>query len=247
MHIQKTPVFARAFKTAFPLTMPICVAFCAIGISYGFLMHSMGFCWFYPAAMSLFIYTGAMEFVTINLLLSAFNPLHAFLLALMVGARHMFYGLSMLDKFTGCGHFKKLYLIFGMCDESFSINCSAKLTADVDRPTFMIIVTALNHFYWVAGAIAGALLGSLINFNAEGIDFMLTALFTAIMLGQWEEHSEHRPALLGICLTFICLLVFGPDHFLLPAMGSILGALLLLQPLLSGRQRIKKTSIKTQA
>ncbi len=227
----------RAFKSAWPRTIPICAAFFAIGLSYGFLMHSLGFAWYYPAAMSFFIYAGAMEFVTINLLLSPFNPLHAFLLALMVNARHVFYGISMLDKFKGMG-LKKFYLIFGMCDETFSINCSAKLPEDIDRGCFMTWVTLLNQMYWVGGALAGALFGNLININAKGIDFMMTALFTAIVLEQWDSIPEHRPALLGFSLSALCLLLCGPQNFVLPAMGAILGVLLLLRPRLQIAQAV---------
>lgn len=116
----------KAFKAALPYTLPICVGFLFLGMSYGFLMRSKGFSFWYPLFMSMFIYAGSMEFVTANLLLSAFNPLYAFLLALMVNARHLFYGISMLDKYKNVG-WKKFYLIYGMCDESFSINCTTEV------------------------------------------------------------------------------------------------------------------------
>lgn len=136
----------KAFKAALPYTLPICVGFLFLGMSYGFLMRSKGFSVGYPLFMSMFIFAGSMEFVTVNLLLSAFHPLSAFLLALMVNARHLFYGISMLDKYEHTG-WKKFYLIYGMCDESFSINCTVTPPEDVDKGWFMFFVTFLNHLY----------------------------------------------------------------------------------------------------
>ena len=129
----------------------------------------------------------------------------------MVNARHLFYGLSMLDKFQNLG-WKKPYLIFGLCDETFSIHCVVPPPEGVDRGWFMFFVTVLNQLYWVAGATLGALLGYLIHFNTTGIEFVMTALFVVMFLNQWEERKDHRPALIGV----------GSDHFLLPAMGLII-------------------------
>ncbi len=133
-----------AFRAALPYTLPICVGFLFLGMSYGFLMRSQGFSVWYPLFMSMFIFAGSMEFVTANLLLlPTFQPLHAFLLTLMVNARHLFYGLSMLDKFKNLG-WKKPYLIFGLCDETFSIHCAVTPPAGIDRGWFMFFVTILN-------------------------------------------------------------------------------------------------------
>lgn len=210
----------KAFKAALPYTLPICIGFLFLGISYGFLMRSQGFSFIYPMLMSLFIFAGSMEFVTANLLLSAFNPLHAFILALMVNARHLFYGISMLEKYRNTG-LKKLYLIFGMCDESFSINCTVS-PPDVDKGWFMFFVTLLNHIYWVVGATTGALLGYIIHFNTTGIEFVMTALFVVMFINQWNETTNHRPALVGLGCSLLCLLVFGSENFIIPAMLLII-------------------------
>ncbi len=138
----------------------------------------------------------------------------------MVNARHLFYGISMLDKYKGLG-WKKPYLIFGMCDESFTINCTVKPPADVDSGWFMFFVTLLNQIYWVAGATLGSLLGYIIKFDTTGIDFVMTALFVVMFLGQWDEAKEHRPALVGLGCACLCLLLFGGDSFVLPAMALI--------------------------
>ncbi len=216
----------KALKAALPYTLPICVGFLFLGISYGFLMRSKGFSFVYPLCMSLFIFAGSMEFVTVELLLSAFNPLHAFLLALMVNARHLFYGLSMLQKYRRTG-WKKFYLIFGMCDESFSINCTVTPPPDVDRGWFMFFVTLLNHMYWVAGATLGALLGYVIHFDTTGIEFVMTALFVVMFINQWEESKDKRPSIAGLGCYLVCLLFFGSSSFIVPAMALIVLSFLL--------------------
>ncbi len=210
----------KALKAALPHTLPVCVGFLFLGMSYGFLMRSKGFSFVYPMFMSLFIFAGSMEFVTVNLLLSAFQPLYAFFLAFMVNARHLFYGISMLEKYKNTG-WKKAYLIFGMCDESFTVNCTTEPPADVDAGWFMFFVTLLNQIYWVSGATLGALLGYVVHFNTKGIEFVMTALFVVMFVNQWEETKEHRPALIGLGCSLLCLLIFKAGNFILPSMALI--------------------------
>ena len=213
----------KAFKAALPRTLPILVGFAFLGMSYGLLMRSKGFSFIYPMFMSMFIFAGSMEFVTANLLLADFNPIYAFLLALMVNARHLFYGISMLEKFDGTG-WKKPYLIFGMCDETFSINCTADLPPDVDKGWFMFFVTLLNQIYWVVSSTVGSLLGYVIHFNTKGIEFVMTALFVVMFLGQWEKKENRVPALVGLIGTAVCLPIFGSKYFIVPAMVLIVAA-----------------------
>jgi len=211
----------KAFRAALPHTIPICVGFLFLGMSYGFLMRSKGFSFLYPMLMSLCIFAGSMEFVTVDLLLSVFHPLSAFLLTLMVNARHLFYGISMLEKYKNTG-WKKVYLIFGMCDESFSINCTVTPPPDVDKGWFMFFVTLLNHLYWVMGATAGALLGYVIHFDTTGIEFVMTALFIVMFIEQWDKAKSHSSAPTGVCCSLLCLLVFGSGNFIVPAMALII-------------------------
>ena len=218
----------KAFKAAFPYTIPIGIGFLFLGMSYGFMMQSKGFSVWYPFFMSMFIFAGSMEFVTANLLLSAFSPIAAFFLALMVNARHLFYGLSMLDKYKGIG-WKKFYLIYGMCDESFSVNYTADIPGDVDPGWFMFFVTLLNQFYWVASATFGGVIGSLLPINTEGISFVMTAMFVVIFMDQWLKEKNHTSSLLGLGISFLCLLVFGPDSFMIPTMILIIVSLTLLR------------------
>ena len=211
----------KAFKAAFPYTIPIFAGFWFIGLTYGIYMNASGFSFVYPMLMSFFIFGGSLEFVAVEMLLSPFAPLQVFLMALLIQARHLFYGISMLDKFKGTG-LKKFSLIYGMCDESFSINYSAKIPEDVDKGWFMLFVTWLNRFYWVSGATIGGLVGSLLKFDTSGIGFVMTAMFVVIFLDQWLKEKSHASSLIGIGVSVLCLVIFGPDSFMLPTMAAII-------------------------
>ena len=219
---------AKAFKAAFPHTVPILAGFLFLGTAYGIYMNVSGFDFWYPMIMSLTIFGGSLEFVAVSMLLAPFAPVQTFIMTLLIQARHIFYGISMLDKFKGLGR-KKIYLIFGMCDETFSINCTAKIPEDVDRGWFMFFVTLLNQLYWVAGATIGGLAGSLLTFNTEGLDFVMTAMFVVIFLEQWKKEKQHYSAFIGLGSAVLCLLIFGPDNFMLPTMACILVLLTLFK------------------
>ncbi len=224
----KEPVRLRAFKAAFPHTIPILAGFLFLGFTYGVYMNVSGFSFWYPMLMSLTVFAGSVEFAAVNMLLGAFNPLQTLALTVMINARHLFYGISMLDKYRGCG-IKKLYLIFGMCDESFSINYTADIPKDVDRGWFMFFVTLLNHIYWVSGATLGGIFGSFIHFNTDGLDFVMTAMFVVIFLEQWLKEKNHAGSVLGLVLSAVCLCIFGADGFIVPAMVLILLVLTLIR------------------
>ena len=210
----------KAFKAAFPHTIPILTGFLFLGMTYGLYMRVSGFSLVYPVIMSLVIFGGSLEFIAVQMLLSAFAPLQTFIMSLMIQARHIFYGLAMLEKFKGTGKLKP-YLIFGMCDESFSINCSAEIPEDIDKGLFMFFVTVLNQLYWVTGAASGWLLGGLISFNTDGLDFVMTAMFVVIFLDQLLKEKSHYTAVIGTAASVVCLIIFGADSFLIPAMISI--------------------------
>ena len=214
-----------ALRAAFPRTIPILTGFWFLGLAYGIYMNVSGFSFLYPMVMSLVIFGGSLEFVAVEMLLSPFAPVQTLAMALLIQARHLFYGLSMLERYRGMG-WKKFYLIFGLCDETFSINCSAEIPEDVDRGWFMFFVTALNHFYWVSGATIGGLLGSLLTFNTEGLDFVMTAMFVVIFLEQWMKEKKHYTALIGVAVSAVCLLLFGADGFMVPTMVCMVLALL---------------------
>ncbi|WP_368654595.1 azaleucine resistance protein AzlC [Ornithinibacillus sp. 4-3] len=226
-----------AFRVALPATIPIFAGFTFLGIAYGILMNSLGFSAIYPILMSLLIFAGSMEFVAANLLLMAFNPLNALLLTLMVNARHLFYGISMLEKYRGVGK-KKPYMIFGLCDESFAINSTATIPPQIDKGWYMFFVTVLNHFYWVFGAALGGIFGSYLTFNTEGLEFVMTALFIVIFIEQWMKEKGHHSSLIGLGLSVLCLILFGGTNFIIPAMIAILGVLTLM------RSTLQKDEVK---
>ena len=210
-----------AFKAAFPHTIPIMAGFLFLGISYGIYASVNGFNYIYPLMTSLLVFGGSLEFVTVSMLLGSFAPFQTFLMALLIQARHLFYGIAMLNKYKGTG-LKKFYLIFGMCDESFSINCSVTPPENVDKGWFMFFVTILNHFYWVLGALIGGILGSVININIKGIDFVMTAMFVVIFLEHWLGNKKKQPAIIGLLSSVACLVIFGKDSFLIPTMACII-------------------------
>ena len=228
-------VMKKAFTAAFPKTIPIFAGFWFLGMAYGIYMNVSGFSFLYTLIMSMFIFAGSMEFVTVSLLLGAFNPLQALLLTLMINARHLFYGISMLDKYRITG-WKKSYLIFGMCDESFSINYTARIPQGIDRSWFMFFVTFLNHIYWVSGALLGCLFGSFIHFNTQGLEFVMTAMFVVIFMEQWLNENSHLSSLIGLGISIGCLIVFGAENFIIPSMLMILGVLTLLRAPLRRRE-----------
>lgn len=218
----------RALKCAFPHTIPIFAGFCFLGMTYGIYMKISGFAFWYPMLMSLVIYGGSLEFVAVSMLLAPYAPMQALLMTLVIQARHLFYGIAMLDKFRGMG-WKKPYLIFGMCNETFSINCTAEIPEDVDRGWFYFFVTLLNQIYWVLGATAGGLVGGLIRFNTEGLDFVMTAMFVVIFLEQWRKEKRHDSAAVGMAASVVCLGIFGTENFLIPTMVCILAVLTALR------------------
>lgn len=218
----------RALLAAFPYTTPILAGFAFLGFAYGVYMNVMGFPFYYPFLLALVIFGGSLEFVAVSLLLAPFAPLATFLLALLIQARHLFYGLSLLDTYRGLG-WKRFFLIYGLCDEMFSIVFTAKrrLPKDVDRGWFMLWITWLNEGYWVLSALLGGLVGGMLPFDTTGLGFVMTAMFVVIFLEQWLHESCHATAMLGILAAGGSLALFGAQSFMVPAMVIILLALLL--------------------
>ena len=217
-----------ALRAAFPHTLPIMAGYLFLGSAYGMFMRTQGFPWYYPTLTATVVFAGAMEFVLVNLLLGAFDPLGAYLLTLAVNARHLFYGLAMLEKYRVPG-LRKLYMIFGLTDEAFSVNLTAEPPEGVDRGWFMTFVTLLNQSYWVTGATLGGLFGSLLRFDAEGLEFVMTALLLVLFLNNWMNEADHRSSLIGLGVTALCLAAFGSSGFIIPAMIGIVGLLTLLR------------------
>ena len=208
----------RIIKKAFLDTLPVLTGYLVLGFGFGIIIKSCGYGILLAFAMSLLIYAGSMQYAAIGLLTGGASLLTVALTTLMVNARHLFYGISMLDRYRGAGT-RKPYLIFALTDETYSLVCREdQEIPDGQRINYCFFVSLFDHAYWVAGSLLGALVGTLFSFNSEGIDFALTALFLTVFLEQWLGTKKHAPALIGVAASVLCLLVFGADRFLIPAM-----------------------------
>ena len=227
-----TQLLKRALKD----TVPVLTGYLVLGFGFGIIMKSNGFGIALTAAMSLLIYAGSMQYAAIGLMTGGASLLTVGLTTLMVNARHLFYGISMLDKYRNMG-WKKFPLIYGLSDETFAVNYMAEVPKEADRGWFYLWVTWLDRFYWVAGAAIGGILGNAIHFRADGLDFVMTAMFLIIFLDQWKKEDYHWSSLIGVLGSVACLLIFGAAHFLLPTMACILILLTALRKPLSRRQK----------
>lgn len=218
----------KAFKKAFPYTVPVLLGYLFLGIAFGVLLASKGFGVGWALLMSVIIYAGSMQFVAISLLVSPFNLGAAFLMTLLVNARHIFYGLSLLEKFKISEKLKP-YMIFSLTDETYSLLCGVEPPPNVNKKWFMFFISLLDQCYWITGCVIGTVAGTLINFNSKGIDFAMTAIFIAIFVEQWEKNKNHVPAILGVVISIFSLIIFGKNTFVLVSMVLIMLALTLLE------------------
>lgn len=219
----------KALQAAIPYTIPVMVGYVILGMAYGFLMNEQGYNYVWSFFSSLIFFAGSAQYASIGLLAAGVHPIYTFMVIFLVNARHIFYGIGMLDRYKNTGK-KKWYLIFALTDETFSVLSVIQPPKDVDKGWFYFFVSLLNQSYWVIGSVLGGLLGKVIHINSEGLEFVLTALFVVLMLEQWNKTKEHKPVLVGLGATIIALLVVGPDQFLLLAMAMIIGLLLILRP-----------------
>ncbi len=220
-----------ALRAAFPATIPVMTGYLCLGMAYGVLMQSKGYGPLWSTLMSAVAFGGSMQFAAITLLTMAFDPFQAFFLAVMVNARHMFYGLSLLDKYKGLG-WARIPLVYLLSDETFSLVSTLTPPEDVDRRRFYLYISLLDYAYWVAATALGGLLGNVITFNTEGMDFALTALFVVLFLEQWKKRESRPAGIIGVICAAVSLAVFGAENLVIPAM------VLVLISLLGGRKRL---------
>ena len=206
-----------AVKAASAYALPVAVGMFSIGVSYGFMMVAEGFSFWYPFLMAGLIFAGTMEIITSGLLQGAVDPLNAFILAVLVNSRHLFYGISMLSKYANMG-WKKPLLIFAMCDEAFAINSVVKIPYGVDKGAFMLAVTGIIYSFWVSGALVGGLVGAFIPVDSKGIEFGRTALFVIMFLDVWKNPKNRSAGIVGVVTSILSLLIVGPVYFLIPSM-----------------------------
>ena len=215
-------------KHAFKQSVPIMAGYIVLGMGFGVLLESKGYGVLWAIAMSVFIYAGSMQYVAINLITGGASLIATALMTLMVNARHLFYGISMLDKYKNTGKYKP-YLIFALTDETYSLVCSGKIPEGVDRNKYYFLVSLFDQVYWLIGSVIGSVVGSVLNFNTAGIDFSMTALFLVVFVEQWKSTKDHASAIAGVAASVVCLLIFGAGNFVIPAMISITVILLLMR------------------
>lgn len=218
----------QTIKQAFYKSIPVMAGYVFLGIGFGILIRNAGYGLLAAAAMSLFIYAGSMQFVGVSLLTGGASILTTAITTVMVNARHLFYSISMIGKYKSAGKYKP-YMIFALTDETYSLLCDGKAPDGTDPELYRFLVSLFDHSYWVAGSVIGNLLGSVLPFSTAGIEFSMTALFVASFTEQWLTTKDHIPAITGLLGTFLCLVVFGRENFLIPAMLLITLVLTLLR------------------
>ena len=240
----------KVLKQSFIDTIPVMTGYLVLGFGFGIIIKVNGFGILHAFLMSAFVYAGSMQYAAIGLFTGGASLITVALTTLMVNARHLFYGISMIDKYKNTG-IKKPYLIFALTDETYSLVCNDNpKVEEKDRKKYYLLVSLLNHFYWILGSLIGAIIGTVVKFNSEGIDFALTALFVTVFVDQWinantkktEKYSfkrdakNHFPAIVGVLASALCLIIFGKDKFLIPAMLIIALALCLYPSDREGKQ-----------
>ena len=218
----------KTVKAAFLKSLPVMAGYIILGTGFGILAHSAGYGLLWSFAMSLLIYAGSMQYVGISLMAGGASVLTVILTTIMVNARHLFYSISMLGRYQNAGR-RKPYLVFSLTDETYSLLCDGKVPEGMDPDRFRFLVSLFNHSYWVLGSVIGSLAGSVLPFSAAGIEFSMTALFIASFVEQWITAEDRIPAVTGLAGTLLCLLIFGPSDFLIPAMLLITLVLSLLK------------------
>lgn len=215
-------------KYAFKQSLPVMAGYLVLGMGFGILLKTKGYGVVWAFFMSLFIYAGSMQYVTINLLAGGASVLTAALMTFMVNARHLFYGISMIERYRDTKPYKP-YLIFGLTDETYSLVCSGNVPDGVDEKKYYFYLTLFNQSYWIIGSVVGSLLGNLITFSTAGIEFSMTALFLVVFVDQWKSVKNHTSAVVGVGTSVACLLIFGRENFLIPTMIAISVTLTILR------------------
>lgn len=222
---------SKGIKLAFIKSLPVMAGYIVLGIGFGILLKKAGYGLFWAFLMSFTIYAGSMQYVAVSLLTSGASLISAALTTLMVNARHLFYGVSMIDKYKGAG-VKKPYLIFALTDETYSLLCGEEQPEGIDFFWYSFFVSLFNQCYWILGSVLGSALGTLIAFDTAGIDFSMTALFVTVFVEQWITTKNHLPAIAGLACSVVCLLFFGADSFFIPTMISITVVLFLYRDIM---------------
>lgn len=218
----------KTLQAAFIKSLPVMAGYIVLGFGFGILAQQKGYGILWAIGMSLTIFSGTMQYVAVDLLANGVSVLTAIATTLLVNARYLFYGVTMLEHYKGVGK-RKPYLIFGLTDETYAIVCSGKAPEGAVYKDFCLLLTVFNHLYWITGSVLGVLAGEFIPLDFAGVDFVMTALFITVFIDQWKSTTNHWPAIIGLSSTTVCLLIFGSEQFLIPAMIIIVVSLMILR------------------
>lgn len=216
-----------SIKTALRDSLVILPGYLVLGIGFGVLMDTKGFGLLHSFLMAVFIYAGSMQYVGVELLASAASYLTVFIMTIMVNIRHLFYGIGMLDKYKDLKK-HKLYDIFALTDETFSIACNRNMSG-LNKEDYYFYLSLFNYCYWIAGCVLGSILGDVLPFDFRGIEFSMTVLFIVVVIDQWEKNKDHTPVILSFIASIVCLIYFGRDNFLIPSMALIIVILFIMR------------------
>lgn len=225
--------YRKAFGKAFPYTIPVLTGYLFIGIAFGVMYAEKGYSFLWAILMSVLVYAGSGQYLAVNFFVPGISFVQVIFLTFMVNVRHIFYGISLVERFNKIGA-SRWYMIFALTDETYSLLCTTKVPKDVDESKFLFAISVLDHFYWILGSAIGAIAGTVLPINSEGIDFAMTALFVVIFIEQWMEKKNRIPELIGVAVAIISLLIFGASNFVLPAMLAIVAVLFV------GRKKLDK-------
>ena len=225
--------YKKAFRRAFPYTIPVLTGYLFIGIAFGVMYAEKGYSFLWAILMSVMVYAGSGQYLAVNFFVPGISFVQVIFLTFMVNVRHIFYGISLLEKFNKMG-IKRWYMIFGLTDETYSLLCTTNVPKDVDENKFLFAISVMDHSYWVLGSAIGAIAGTVLPINSEGIDFAMTALFVVIFIEQWMDRKNRLPEIIGVIVAIVALILFGASNFVLPAMLAIVALLFV------GRKKLDK-------
>ena len=228
--------YRNAFRRAFPYTIPVFTGYIFIGIAFGVMYAEKGYSFLWAILMSVLVYAGSGQYLAVNFFVPGISFLHIIFMTLMVNVRNIFYGISLLEKFNTIGR-KRWYMIFALTDETYSPLCTTKIPRDVDAEKFLFAISILDHSYWILGSAIGAIAGTILPINSQGIDFAMTALFLVIFVEQWFEKKNRIPEVIGVAVALGCLWIFGADNFILPTMIIVIAVLFI------GKKRLDENTL----
>lgn len=232
---QKQQSVSRQIRFAFLQSIPVMLGYLFLGFAFGLMLQNAGYSYWWAFLTSVVVYAGSMQFVLVTLLSGGASLAYAAVMTLFINGRHIFYGLSFVEKFRRMGKAYP-YMVFSLTDETYSVLCGLKVPDGMSEQRVSFWISLLDQSYWIAGSVLGALIGQLVTFDATGVDFSMTALFVVIVLNQWMEMKEHRPALIGLGVGFGALLLLGAERFLLPALMVTMLILLAIRPLMGNAE-----------